>query len=204
MAEHNLIQAPELIRRLTKRLGLRQPHIAPTLNEGVQSVVVLDDLRDTPEPTVTEFIGAISGTSDLNTGPVVGILNPVGSGILVRLLRALWSSNDYTGPSWLTMGALQGVEYTSIIMTASARGVDNRYPYGSGARYSHSLLQGGKDTGANNLALPHGLLANPTGFLELDLSGIVIPPDGVFRFATSRQAARTDALTLMWLEETLP
>lgn len=46
MAEFNLIQAPELIRRLTKRLGLRQPHITPSLNEGVQAVVILDDVRD--------------------------------------------------------------------------------------------------------------------------------------------------------------
>lgn len=53
--EHNLIQAPELVRRLFRRLGVRQSHIAPTLNEGVQAVVVLEDLTD---PLTQESSGA--------------------------------------------------------------------------------------------------------------------------------------------------
>ena len=40
----NVVQAPELLRRLTQRLGMRQAHVAPTLNEGIQAVVILDDI----------------------------------------------------------------------------------------------------------------------------------------------------------------
>lgn len=44
----NVIQAPEIIRRLRNRLGLVQAHITPTLNEGVQAVVLLDDMSREP------------------------------------------------------------------------------------------------------------------------------------------------------------
>jgi len=44
VAEFNLIQAPEVLRKLAQRLGVRQAHITPTLNSGVQAVIVVDDL----------------------------------------------------------------------------------------------------------------------------------------------------------------
>jgi hypothetical protein len=44
VAEFNLIQAPELIAKLARAFGMRQAHIAPTLDEGVKAVVVLEDL----------------------------------------------------------------------------------------------------------------------------------------------------------------
>ena len=46
MAEHNLIQNPELLSRVAKLLGMRQAHVVPTLNEGVQAVVIVDDARN--------------------------------------------------------------------------------------------------------------------------------------------------------------
>lgn len=46
MPEFNLIQAPELLRKLSQLVGLRQAHVVPTLNEGVQAVVILADVRD--------------------------------------------------------------------------------------------------------------------------------------------------------------
>ena len=46
--ERNIIQRPEILARLTSLLSLRQAHVAPTLNDGVQSVVVLADIsKDT-------------------------------------------------------------------------------------------------------------------------------------------------------------
>lgn len=44
MPEFNIIQRPELLLELSKRLGLKQAHVTPTLNEGVQAVVVVEDL----------------------------------------------------------------------------------------------------------------------------------------------------------------
>lgn len=55
MAEHNLIQRPDLLRRLALGLGLRQPHITPALDEGVKAVVIMEDFREFPgtqRPTV--------------------------------------------------------------------------------------------------------------------------------------------------------
>lgn len=42
--EHNQIQSPELLARIAKLLGLRQHHVVPTVNEGLQCVVVVEDL----------------------------------------------------------------------------------------------------------------------------------------------------------------
>lgn len=46
----NVIQAPEIIGRLRRRLGLVQGHVTPTLNEGVQAVVILDDVSTVDAP----------------------------------------------------------------------------------------------------------------------------------------------------------
>jgi hypothetical protein len=42
--EYNLIQAPELLQRVRIALGLRQAHFLSTINEGLQAVVVVEDL----------------------------------------------------------------------------------------------------------------------------------------------------------------
>lgn len=42
--DHNVIQSPEVLQRLAKFLGMRGAHITPTLNEGVQAVVVVGDV----------------------------------------------------------------------------------------------------------------------------------------------------------------
>src|SRR6266481_5842162 len=46
--EYKIIQAPEIIRRLTRVLGLKQMHVSPALNEGVQPVVLLADVSKQP------------------------------------------------------------------------------------------------------------------------------------------------------------
>lgn len=91
-AEHNLIQAPEINRRLTSRFGLRQGHVASSLGEGIQPVVVVDDLREAKEiiPRQT-FLGGF----DCNPNLVIGdeaycaLENPLGSGVAVRLLQVV-------------------------------------------------------------------------------------------------------------------
>lgn len=92
MPEHNLIQAPELLRRLYLRLGLRQAHIAPTLNEGVQPVVILDDVRESPQARDNRYsIGEIVNGDITPSGPAFQFFNQLGSGVIARIHRIAWS-----------------------------------------------------------------------------------------------------------------
>jgi hypothetical protein len=43
---YNLIQNPEIIARLARFLGMRQAHVTPSLQEGLQAVVIVGDARD--------------------------------------------------------------------------------------------------------------------------------------------------------------
>jgi hypothetical protein len=94
MPEHNLIQAPELLRRLYQRLGLRQAHIAPTLAQDVQAVVLIDDLRDPGVSRLKHYGGAVQAVTDAVNRPGCVILNPTGSGVLARLIELQVNHNE--------------------------------------------------------------------------------------------------------------
>jgi hypothetical protein len=85
VAEHNLIQAPEILKRLADRFGMKQAHILPTLNEGVQAVVILDDVTIRQKPGQQRLAFCATGTTGdaLTLATAVGIENPVGSGKVV-------------------------------------------------------------------------------------------------------------------------
>jgi len=87
MAEYNLVQAPELIRRMARRLGIRQQHITPTLNEGVQAIVLLDDMTQQQSETQLYAMGTGDGTAPdgVSLFSSVGLFNPLGSGIKARV-----------------------------------------------------------------------------------------------------------------------
>lgn len=59
MPSQNVIQRPELLLKLRRALGLRQAHVTPTLNEGVQAVVVLADI-DREERTPRDAVIGLS------------------------------------------------------------------------------------------------------------------------------------------------
>lgn len=88
--EHNLIQRPELIRALANRLGLKQPHVLPAMNEGVQAVVVLDTL---PAPQADQariaargnIAGGVPDGATLMS--CVGVWNRPGSAKVLRLVE---------------------------------------------------------------------------------------------------------------------
>lgn len=88
MAEYNLIQSPELIRRLTKFLGLRQAHIVPTLDENVVASIILADISKEPEFLPRRFAaqGQIDGDST-SLGFGFRLDNPVASGVVARVTR---------------------------------------------------------------------------------------------------------------------
>jgi len=88
MAEHNLIQAPEVVRRLFTVFGLRQPHITPALGEVVTPVAILADVSRSgaPDARTSFFRGGYSGTGD-NVSRVAAVIltNPANSGIIVKI-----------------------------------------------------------------------------------------------------------------------
>lgn len=59
----NIIQRPELLLQLREALGLRQAHVAPTLNEGIQAVVVVADIGRDDRPPGSKVIGLSVATA---------------------------------------------------------------------------------------------------------------------------------------------
>lgn len=98
MPDYNVIQNPELLQRVTKRLGVLQQHIVPTINEGVQIVVTLDDLAAASawQGDAVPFSGsmqAIAGT--LHPGNGIELINPASTRV-AALIEQLWISADTT------------------------------------------------------------------------------------------------------------
>lgn len=93
MPTHNLIQNPELIRRLAEGLGVRQAHVTPALNEGVQAVVLLDDLRgagqlvDADAKRFSLYSNMDRGASTDGHNPCWQLRNPVDSRTVARVRR---------------------------------------------------------------------------------------------------------------------
>lgn len=102
MAEHNLIQAPEILLRLSKFLGLRQPHITPALGEVVQPVVVIGDVSKEEHGAFeairffAQNITALVGDDNVATL----IANPAGSGVRAQLVELVVLSIGSTAISY--------------------------------------------------------------------------------------------------------
>ncbi len=89
--EHNLIQSPEVLKRIAAFTGVRQQHILPALNEGVQSVLVVGDISQ--RAGTGKEVGAYASftTSLAGNAPTFVLWNRTGSGKRVRLNRINWS-----------------------------------------------------------------------------------------------------------------
>ena len=128
--EYNLIQEPELLKRLGDGLGLRQAHITPALNEGLQAVVIAADFSKTataPFPA-TYWGGIANGKAAPARGPMIGLWNKSGSGVIARLR------------------AVSHVVNASVIALATVNA--NYYPDATAAAWQ-SLL--GSDLGGDNV-----------------------------------------------------
>lgn len=140
MPEYNLIQAPEKIQRLSKLFGIRQAHVTPTLNEGVQAVVLLDDVRDdkvnVPSRTFAGRLDPIAAGDGAGLVPYIYLENPLGSGVTV-LLRRWWFQmvggtinnqvavrTAITGPASLAtiIGEAKGFDRSGSVYSAPVRG----------------------------------------------------------------------------------
>ena len=91
MSEHNLIQAPELLRRLASRLGMRQMHISPALTEGITPVIIVDDISEPgsgPAITRRTLLGQVTSVGNGSTTYGACFLwNPAGGTRVCRVRR---------------------------------------------------------------------------------------------------------------------
>ena len=86
--EHNLIQAPQMVRALQRSTGLRQSHITPALQEGLQPVIVAGDVRTDPKSLIPESYAAFTekAADGINTLRAC-FLNPYNSERIAVLRR---------------------------------------------------------------------------------------------------------------------
>ena len=131
MSEYNLIQHPELIRRLTTLLGLRQPHITPTLDENVGAVIVLADLQREPEFLPRRF--SANGGTDGDSATLGGgfrLENPAGSGIVAKVCRITVTTQTPTRTGgeqlWLEVIATSASSFNLSNVINQVRGRDWR------------------------------------------------------------------------------
>jgi len=96
--EHNIIQKPELIRALQQRLGIRQAHVAPALNDGVQAVVVMDDLgRQRLEIGGESYAAGDSVVGDGIQFTTAIFNNALGTGVRARIISIVLQSRASSG-----------------------------------------------------------------------------------------------------------
>lgn len=98
MPTHNLVQNPELIRRITNGLGLRQAHVTPAVNEGIQVVVIADDLRGGSVPSALDSSRFSCGTEQTRAGEdghtaATQLRNPIDSKVIARVRSLRLQSN---------------------------------------------------------------------------------------------------------------
>ena len=138
MPEFNLIQNPSLIYRLQRYLGLRQAHVIPTLNEGLQAIVIVGDARDYERGT-EKIERPVSGYTTLgNSGvdnPWHRLANPIGSGTIIRLqglktqpaaevtLELLTVTVPLATPGVSRFGFITNLSPSGVITTAAVAGL---------------------------------------------------------------------------------
>lgn len=95
----NLIQVPDLSRKLVTRYGIREKAPAPTLSTEVVPVVLVDDLIGESD-LVRPRIRPASGFQELTTAAnsmVSGLVNPNGSRVVAHLYYFVITNTTNTG-----------------------------------------------------------------------------------------------------------
>jgi hypothetical protein len=86
--DYNLIQSPEMIRTLQQRLGIKQAHVAPTLAEHIQPVVIVDDIpADLQRRERFWYFGLDAIATDGSAPMFAHLANPPTSGVVVTIDR---------------------------------------------------------------------------------------------------------------------
>lgn len=95
--DYNVVNAPEMLRTLQQRLGIKQAHIAPTLAEHISPVVIVEDITATSKRERWYYIG-LDTVASAATAPIQSMLyNPATSGVLVYM-RSQCISFEGAGP----------------------------------------------------------------------------------------------------------
>lgn len=217
MAEYNLIQKPNLIRRLQTLLGMRQAHITPTLNEGVQAVVILADSSDEPTDIVPVYSAAAFVATDGTPGqvPVFSIGAPGGAAgggvndVRMVLRRVIWH----------VFGAAIGAPQLKAVF-GFPMGVNNTWPTsiqpvdqqrGHSMRnynvLSRGRVNGGYGTGFSDLQWTFNYPGTSDWtngehvlFLEFPRDEVVIEPGFCVVFAYDASDAANGYCTAIWEE----
>lgn len=110
--EHNIIQNPEILRRMQQGLGMRQAHVAPVLGEGLQPVVIVEDLTRARDQEAIRWVmsAQLTTTSDTVNAyrSTADFLNPIGSGVRLRIK---WFMMEGIGITAAGNGPLVGVMF---------------------------------------------------------------------------------------------
>lgn len=187
MGEHNIIQAPEIIRRLTKTLGMRQPHVTPTLAETIQPVVIVANTEEEPAalpPTFTAWSNQSGDPGPPVLIPTFMLLNTQPD-IQVRVRRINMMLDVTPIPQAVFMCA-QITTYANLIveqfrdfgqdMTSGYPGSVNgprfkrsRLAWASGGDGAASILDG---FGVNRWVAPKGAVNFESCELDLDVSDL--------------------------------
>jgi hypothetical protein len=216
--DRNVIQSPELLRQLAQRLGLRECHVSPTLNEGVQAVVVLDDVSRTFGQlkgmnylrTVTATAWAIAGAAaasdswaqlrNISTTQVIRVL-----GLEVRTLDAV--------PYRVRLG-MRGTVATGVAGTIQSGTGSMAWNHGvfkpgaAGASSPEAIAMGMGYTGSGTQLVPGSVAMDYylTAAQPIRIgreAGLVIEPGGGFVVQTmgANAAASLNAVWMLEIDE---
>lgn len=97
----NVIQVPDLSRKLVTRYGIREKAPAPTLSTEVVPVVLVDDLigeSDLIRPRIRPCTGALELTPAAQN-PALGLVNPTGSGVVAHVYYVIIAGTATAGYS---------------------------------------------------------------------------------------------------------
>lgn len=96
--EHNIIQNPELLQRAANRLGLRQSSIAPALADGVQLVVLLDDISTRAGTTKRNYVWSATRGGNVASGATFFLEMPILAGKTARVSKIWFSASTLNAP----------------------------------------------------------------------------------------------------------
>lgn len=104
--EHNIIQRPQLMKRVADFLGMRQAHILPTLNEGVTACLIIGDTSDERSKLIRSYAaaGEASGGDGLTKTSCLVLLNPASSGVVVKNVHAHYCFDPVSAGSIVVVG----------------------------------------------------------------------------------------------------
>ena len=203
MAEYNLIQRPELIQRLQRRLGMRQAHITPTLSETLQPTIDIDHLVDTKDARREGFMLGLESNSPF-AGEVISwsLVNPAGSGKIVRLRNYIIGCEPQVG---LTIDVVLGNTTGSApgAHEASFNSASGQSTLGDSQLFVKTKVR--VDAGSSGIISANNLIAYEIAFANYPFRGefdnLYITPG--FRFILQSEASVGGYTTFYWEEEPL-